>query len=89
MFVEVQIHRNTVTAVAPEANGSPGGKGHSPENGAPAGKRVPVQVAHPWYEPVKRGLEVALALVLATRLADGTPPASARAAPRAAWNACQ
>ncbi len=64
MFVEVQIHRTVANTVAPEANGAPGLKGPLPGNGTPAGRRLPVRVAHPWYEPVKRVVEVALALVL-------------------------
>lgn len=64
MFVEVQIHRTVATTVAPEANGAPGVKGSLPATGAAAARRLPVRVAHPWYEPVKRVLEVALALVL-------------------------
>lgn len=64
MFVEVQIHRTVATTVAPEANGSPGVQGPPPGHGTPASQRPPVRVAHPWYEPVKRGVEVALALVL-------------------------
>lgn len=63
MFVEVQIHRDTVSKAAHEPNGSPEMK---PSSGAgtSAGKRPVVKVPHPGYEPVKRGIEVVLAVVL-------------------------